>query len=123
MGCAELGEEIEKLLRDALEGEPRARVEAHLATCADCRGYVDTARRIERELAEKVAAPLPSDSERRWRAVERKLAERDVGIARIPRWSMISLVIGAAIAALPNQSLEDRALAFGSMVVFTVMLL
>jgi len=123
MGCADLGEEVEKFLRDALEGEPRARVEAHLATCADCRGYVDAARRIERELSAHLAAPLPDDSERRWRAVERKLAERDVAIARLPRWSLIALAIGAVVAAIPHQSLEDRALAFGSMVLFAAILL
>jgi anti-sigma factor RsiW len=87
MGCAEAQPLLREAVRGGLDGEARARVEAHLVTCGDCRALADEERALDRLLEDKLpryAAPL---------ALRRRLQARLPGVvptaaageARAPR--------------------------------------
>ncbi|MEO8813228.1 MAG: zf-HC2 domain-containing protein [Caulobacteraceae bacterium] len=77
-----------------LDGADRARVEGHLAGCAECRADVD----IERRLAVEVAA-LPVVADLGWARMRGKLDARPVGFARRrgARWTIPALSIAASL--------------------------
>ncbi len=80
----------------------RARVEAHLATCAECRAELQTDRRLH-----EAVAGLPFDAEAGWLRLRARMARNDVGMARrllkgitgTPVWVKWALGGQAALAA------------------------
>lgn len=80
MSCDEVRELLEAYALDALEPDERARVEAHLSTCAECRavaaGYAESLARLPEALA--LASPLrlpPKLKERLLHAIETGASE------------------------------------------------
>lgn len=59
--CQRLVEVVTEYLEGALDPNHRAAVEAHLAVCEHCAGYVDQVRRMLELTAEPDPAPLPDD--------------------------------------------------------------
>ena len=98
-------------LDGALEPRERGAVEAHLATCPDCRGHRD---RIARALAVLRALPPPPEPspqfEQRFRARLARERSRPAGLlARLPwRWLAPAAAAGAVAAALVGVEVRDR---------------
>jgi hypothetical protein len=65
--CVDLNELISAYVDGELAGEQLERVESHLEGCADCRGFVEACRRIDRAVAAEV--PPPPVEKARWDAM------------------------------------------------------
>lgn len=55
------GPELSAYLDGALAPEPRARVELHMASCADCRAEVDSLRHLKLALSSAPRKNMPAD--------------------------------------------------------------
>lgn len=60
LSCEEVWRELSEMIDDALSPELRARVEAHLRTCAHCRAIYDGTRNVVRLLSEGEWIELPA---------------------------------------------------------------
>jgi anti-sigma factor RsiW len=98
-------------LDGALEGTERGAVEAHLATCADCRGQRD---RIARALLLLRALPPPPEPsalfEQRFHARLARERARPAGLlARLPwRWLAPAAAAAGLAAVLAGVELRER---------------
>ena len=96
MTCREVERLLPELLDDALGGEQRLRLDAHLDSCADCRQVVNE---LERSLALFVAQQ-PSvqalATEKLWRRVRTEALERRGPQGRIWATALIPSLAGAA---------------------------
>ncbi|WP_395670311.1 zf-HC2 domain-containing protein [Phenylobacterium sp.] len=80
----------------------RARLEAHLATCADCRAELQTDRRLH-----AAVATMPYDADAGWLRLRARMAKPNVGTVRrlleaglqAPGWVRWALAGQAAVAA------------------------
>jgi len=84
-------------LRGDLEGPERARVDAHLAGCAECRAAREGFARIVAALAE-TAPPAPPIHWGAYRAELRERIER-AGAGRGARWAWLGRPVPALVAA------------------------
>jgi hypothetical protein len=100
-----------------LDGAERARVEAHLNGCADCRAEVRFQRRLEAEVAR-----LPLDVEEGWARMRRRLAADRPGrrvVDALRRraawlgWGVAAVVsLGAGALLLPSLAPSQGAAAY-----------
>ncbi|MFO7892621.1 MAG: anti-sigma factor [Longimicrobiales bacterium] len=90
-GCEFYTDALVELTRGALDTDRAVRVEAHLATCDDCRGALDAIRAVQ-----AARAPVPEGLEARIQAAVRKRiveaasAEGEpstIDVKRRPSWS------------------------------------
>jgi hypothetical protein len=102
-------DEVQELLpwfvNGTLETDEAERVEAHLATCAECRGELAA----ERQLAEGIAN-LPVDVEGSWEGLQERLDTQAVGLLQPPPpvwrrpvplvWAVAAPAAAAAAVAL-----------------------
>ena len=74
------GPELSAYLDGALLPEPRARVELHMSSCADCRAELDSLRHMKLALASAPRKSMPADLaltlERRFVHGQRRLSVR-----------------------------------------------
>jgi len=84
-------------LRGELEGPERARVDAHLAACAECRAAREGFARIVTALAD-TAPPAPPIHWGAYRAELRERIER-AGAGRGARWAWLGRPVPALVAA------------------------
>jgi len=84
-------------LDDRLDGEPRARIEAHLAECAECRAWV--ASIDPSHLFHRLRTPVPAPAwDGFWEAIQ-----QDLGTARPKRratWRLFAAAAALAAIAL-----------------------
>jgi len=89
------GVEITAFLDGALAAKDRARVEAHLSSCADCRGELESLRHLKLALSSAPRKTMPADLAL---ALERRLVSAQpwwAAVSRLPLW-----VPGGAFAAV-----------------------
>jgi anti-sigma factor RsiW len=76
LACAELVELVTEYLEDALPASERARLEAHLETCPDCRSYVATFLRTVDSLGALPGEPVAGEALERLLAAFRRLVRQ-----------------------------------------------
>jgi anti-sigma factor RsiW len=101
----EVQELLPWLVNGTLAADEVARVEAHLAGCAECRAELDAERRLSMEVAS-----LPIDADAAWEAMERRITaepsirvhpSRSLWRKRVPLgWAVASPFAAAAAVAL-----------------------
>lgn len=95
MSCAQVQAELVAFHFGLAEGEPRAALEAHLASCPECLGAFLA---VKRDVETAEAAPLPSPARR---ARVREAVARELGLAAAPRrWSWWERPLAFAWAGL-----------------------
>jgi anti-sigma factor RsiW len=94
------GPELSAYLDGALAPEPRARVELHLSSCADCRGELESLRHMKLALSSAPRKNLPPDLalalERRF--VKGKELPWYAGLARPAIWAPAGALALASLA-------------------------
>jgi anti-sigma factor RsiW len=75
--CKDFLRELSDYLDESLEGEVRAKIEAHIAECPNCWVIADTTRKTIKIYKGMEPHALPADVETRlMQALERKIAAR-----------------------------------------------
>jgi len=87
MNCPEFEDPILEYCEGAISPAGRARVEAHLAGCGECRAYLETERELDRLLARSIPRPALSP------AFGHRLAVRIAGERPAPRFRRLPRVL------------------------------
>lgn len=94
------GPELSAYLDGALAPEPRARVELHLSSCADCRAELDSLRHLKLALSSAPRKSMPADLAL---ALERRFSNGPssapwyAGLAKPARWAPAGALAVAAM--------------------------
>jgi hypothetical protein len=89
-------DELSDYLDDELGVEARAAIDRHLAECADCRGELESLRRLSRALADEEVPPVPVDLQAR---IGRSLDAAPSARSRTRRF-VVPTTIAATIGAI-----------------------
>ena len=87
MNCPEFEDPILEYCEGAISPAGRARVEAHLARCGECRAYLEAQRELDLVLARSIARPALSP------AFGHRLAVRIQGERPAPRFRRLPRVL------------------------------